>query len=136
MSQLVARHMVARGGGGKIVFICSVHSFIPFAQSVAYNAAKAGLKNMAFTIAGELLKHKINVNLIDPGWIDTPGEVAAFGREAMDSAGPNLPWGRLGKPEDIGKAAAFLASDDADYITGAALLVDGGIWLNEARKGG
>jgi glucose 1-dehydrogenase len=136
MSQLVARHMVARGGGGKIVFIASIHDRVPYAGSVAYNAAKAGLKHMAFTIAAELLPHRINVNVIEPGWIDTPGEAAVFGREALDEAGPRLPWGRLGTPADIGKVAAFLASDDADYVTGAALLVDGGMWLEDARKGG
>lgn len=132
MSQLVARHMVARGGGGKIVFISSCHVKTPYARSVAYNAAKAGLNNMAFTIATELYPHRINVNVIEPGWIDTPGEHESFGSEAIARAGPTLPWGRLGAPEDIGKAAVFLASDDADYITGTALAVDGGIWLRHA----
>jgi glucose 1-dehydrogenase len=132
MSQLVARHMVARGGGGKIVFISSCHVKTPYARSVAYNAAKAGLNNMAFTIATELYRHRINVNVIEPGWIDTPGEHESFGSEAIAKAGPTLPWGRLGTPEDIGKAAVFLASDDADYITGTALAVDGGIWLRTA----
>jgi glucose 1-dehydrogenase len=136
MSQLLARHMVERGGGGAIVFIASIHDRIPYARSVAYNAAKAGLKQMAFTIAAELLQYRIRVNVIEPGWIDTPGEEAAFGRAALDAAGPNLPWGRLGTPADIGKAAAFLASDAADYITGTSLLVDGGLWLDEARRGG
>jgi glucose 1-dehydrogenase len=138
MSQLVARHFVGRGGGGggKIVFIASVHDRIPFAQSVAYNAAKSGLTQMAFTIAAELLAYKINVNVIEPGWIDTPGEHEVFGTATLSEAGPKLPWGRLGRPEDIGKAAAFLASDDADYITGTALLVDGGLMLDLARKGG
>jgi glucose 1-dehydrogenase len=136
MSQLVARHFVGRGGGGKIVFISSVHDRVPYAQSVAYNAAKAGLTQMAFTIAAELLAHKINVNVIEPGWIDTPGEHEVFGTSALSEAGPKLPWGRLGGPEDIGKAAAFLASDDADYITGTALLVDGGLMLELARRGG
>ena len=87
---------------------------------------------MAFTIAAELYRHRINVNVIEPGWIDTPGEHESFGDEAIAKAGPTLPWGRLGMPEDIGKAAAFLASDDADYITGTALAVDGGIWLQAA----
>ncbi len=132
MSQLVARHMVARGGGGKIVFISSVHDRIPYAHSVAYNAAKAGLNHMAFTIAAELCRHRINVNCISPGWIDTPAEHETFGSEAIAKAAPSLPWGRLGTPEDIGKAAAFLASDDADYITGTTLLVDGGFWLRGA----
>jgi glucose 1-dehydrogenase len=132
MAQLAARHMVARGGGGKMIFISSVHVRIPFAQSVAYNAAKAGLNNMAFTIATELYRHRINVNVIEPGWIDTPGEHESFGSEAIAKVGPTLPWGRMGTPEDIGKAAVFLASDDADYITGTALAVDGGIWLRSA----
>jgi glucose 1-dehydrogenase len=132
MAQLVARHMVERGGGGKIVFISSCHVKTPYARSVAYNAAKAGLNNMAFTIAAELYRHRINVNVIEPGWIDTPGEHESFGGEAIAKAGATLPWGRLGTPEDIGKAAVFLASDDADYITGTALAVDGGIWLRSA----
>ncbi len=132
MSQLVARHMVSRGGHGKIVFICSVHSIIPYVQAMAYNAAKAGLKHMAETIAAELLPHRINVNVIDPGWIDTPGEHATFGSEEIAAAAPRLPWGRLGIPADIGKAAAFLCSDDADYITGTSLKVDGGWCLRAA----
>jgi glucose 1-dehydrogenase len=134
MSQLVARHMVECGRGGKIVFISSCHVHIPYARSAPYNAAKAGLNHMALTIAGELYPHRINVNVIEPGWIDTPGEHEAFSEEALARAGKALPWGRLGTPEDIGKAAAFLASDDADYITGATLRVDGGILLQHARE--
>jgi glucose 1-dehydrogenase len=134
MSQLVARHMVKRGGGGKIIFISSCHVHIPYARSVAYNAGKGGLNQMAFTIAAELYPHRINVNVIEPGWIDTPGEHEAFGDDLMAKAGSNLPWGRFGTPEDIGKAAVFLASDDADYITAAALRVDGGILLQHAHE--
>jgi glucose 1-dehydrogenase len=134
MSQLVARHMVNRGGGGKIVFISSCHAHTPYARSVAYNAGKGGLNQMAFTIAAELYRHRINVNVIEPGWIDTPGEHEAFGDQVMANAGSTLPWGRLGTPEDIGKAAVFLASDDADYVTGAALRVDGGVWLQHAHE--
>ncbi len=136
MGQLVARHMVARGGRGKIVFVSSVHARIPFARSVAYNAAKIGLTHMARTIAAELLPHRINVNVIEPGWIDTPGEHATFGSETISQAGPSLPWGRLGLPEDIGRAAAFLCSDDADYITGTELVVDGGLCLRGAGGAG
>jgi glucose 1-dehydrogenase len=134
MAQLAARHMVERGGGGKIIFISSVHARIPYPRSVAYNAAKAGLNHMAFTIAAELCRHRINVNVIEPGWIDTPGEHETFGDEIMAQAGATLPWGRLGTPEDIGKAVAFLASDDADYITGTALLIDGGLWFQTAHE--
>jgi glucose 1-dehydrogenase len=136
MSQLVARHMVSRGGVGKIVFVSSVHAKIPFARSVAYNAAKIGLTHMAKTIAAELLPHRINVNVIEPGWIDTPGEHATFGTDAIAAAAPTLPWGRLGTPEDIGRAAAFLCSADADYITGTELVVDGGLCLRGAGGAG
>ncbi len=132
IGQLVARLMVARGGGGKIIFISSVQSRIPSARSVAYNAGKSGLNQMAFTMAAELATYRINVNVIEPGWIDTPGEHAAFGSETIAVEGPKLPWGRLGTPADIGRAAAFLASDDADYITGTSLLVDGGFALRAA----
>ncbi len=126
MSQLVARHMVERGHGGKIVFISSVHAEMPYRTAVAYNAAKAGLNHMAKTIARELVSHKINVNIIEPGWIDTPGERETFSGDMLEEGISWLPWARLGTPADIGKAVAFLASDDADYITGTILRVDGG----------
>ena len=132
LSQFATRHMVARGGGGKIVFISSIHARIPYIHAVAYNAAKAGLNHMARTMAAELLSHRINVNVIEPGWIDTPGEHAAFGDETIAEAGAMLPWGRLGTADDIGRAAAFLCSDEADYITGTTLLVDGGLALRAA----
>lgn len=132
MSQAVARHMVERGGGGKIVFISSIHAQRPYARSIAYNAAKAGLDHLARTIAVELMRHRINVNVIEPGWIDTPGEHLTFGTAFIEQLGPTLPWGRMGTPADIGRAAAFLASDDAEYITGTTLTVDGGLLLRDA----
>ena len=132
MSQAVAQRMVARGQGGKIVFISSVQSRIPYVRSAAYNAAKSGLNHMAFTAAAELAKHRINVNAIEPGWIDTPGEHETFGDDYIAESAASLPWGRLGTPADIGQAAAFLASPAADYITGTSLLVDGGFWLRGA----
>ncbi len=132
VSQLVARHMIERGGHGKMVFISSVHAEIPYARSAAYNAAKAGLNHMAKTLAAEVVQHRINVNVIEPGWIDTPGEHATFGSAFIAEQGAKLPWGRLGTPDDIGKAAAFLSSDEADYITGTTLVVDGGFLLRAA----
>ena len=125
MGQLVARHMVERGGGGKILFISSVQAEMPLARSAAYGAAKLGLNHMARTMAVELCEHRINVNVIEPGWIDTPGERETFDEEVIRERSGELPWGRLGTPDDIGKAAAFLTSDDADYITGSVLPVDG-----------
>ena len=126
LSQLVARHFVKRGGGGKIVFISSVQAEMPLARSVAYGAAKAGLNHMARTMSVELASHRINVNVIEPGWTDTPGERATFSDEVIGAAGEKLPWGRLATPQDIGRAAVFLASDAADYVTGVVLPVDGG----------
>lgn len=134
MGQLVARHMVERNEGGKLLFISSVHTQMYFSESIAYGAAKAGLNHMARTIATELSQYRINVNVIEPGWIDTPGEHLAFSEGALQKEGEKLPWGRLGTPQDIGRAAAFLASDDADYITGAVLPVDGGFLLKDFRS--
>ncbi len=132
ISQLVARHMAARGQGGKLIYISSVHASIPLPNAVAYNAAKAGLNHMALSIARELISHKINVNVIEPGWIDTPGERESFGAEYMAEQGRTLPWGRLGSPADIGSAVAFLASAEADYITGTIMRVDGGYMHKDA----
>jgi len=131
MSQLVARAMVEAEQGGKIIFISSVHAVRPYAESAAYNAAKAGLNNLAGTAAAELTPYRINVNVIEPGWIDTPGERAMYGDRMVETEGAKLPWGRMGKPQDIGRTAAFLASDDASYITGSVLRVDGGFVLKE-----
>lgn len=136
ISQLVGRHMVERGGGGKIVFISSVHADRPYGRSAAYNASKSGLNHMARTIAAELIRHKINVNTIEPGWIDTPGERGTFGDEMIAREEKKLPWGRIGTPEDIGKAAVFLCSDDADYVTGTVLRVDGGFVLRDSMVEG
>lgn len=133
ISQLFARHRVEEGGGGKIVFISSVQAEMPMALSVAYGAAKAGLNHMMRTIAVELSPHRINVNVIEPGWIDTPGEHVTFSEETIEQEGQRLPWGRLGLPADIGKACAFLCSDDADYITGTVLPVDGGFRYKDCR---
>lgn len=134
MSQLVARHMVERAGGGRIVFISSVHAVMPLAMATAYNAAKAGLNHLMRTVAVELMPHHITVNAIEPGWIDTPGERTAFSEEVIQQAGRDLPWGRLGTPSEIGRAAAFLASDDAEYITGVTLPVDGGFRFKDCRS--
>ena len=129
LSQACARHMVERGEEGSILVISSVHASIPFAGSLAYNTCKAGINHMANTMAEELAPHRIRVNVIEPGWIDTPGEHESFGDQALEEAGSKLPWGRLGTIDEIGRAAAFLCSNDASYITGATLRVDGGFWL-------
>jgi len=125
LSQLVARHMVERGGGGKMLFISSVLGEMPIGSCMPYATAKAGLNHMTRTIAVEMSPHRINVNAIEPGWIDTPGERETFGDDTIAAEAAKLPWGRMGRPEEIAKAAAFLVSPDADYITGVVLPVDG-----------
>ena len=127
--QAAARQMVAQGGGGKIIIIGSVLAEMPMPHSAPYNMAKAAINHLARTLAIELAEHRINVNVINPGFIDTPGERAFASEAQIAELGASLPWGRAGTPHDIGRAAAFLASDDADYITGSALVVDGGFRL-------
>lgn len=134
ISQAMARHRVEVGGGGKIVFISSVVGEMPFEGSTPYSAAKAALNQLTQCIAVELFTHRINVNAIEPGWIDTPSERASFSDQVIDSSGASLPWGRLGTPADIARAAAFLASDAADYITGVVLPVDGGFRFKDMRS--
>jgi glucose 1-dehydrogenase len=124
--QLAAQRMLAQGGGGKIVVISSIHAELPVARSAAYNMAKAAINHLVATMANELAGAHINVNVINPGWIDTPGERAFASEEEIQQGGRHIPWGRLGIPRDIGRSVVFLASDDADYITGATLRVDGG----------
>lgn len=125
MSQLVARHMVELTTAGKILFISSVQAELPMAGNIAYGPAKAALNHLARSVAVELASYRINVNAIEPGWIDTPGERESFSAEVIEDEAKKLPLGRLGEPEEIGKAAAFLCSPDADYITGSILVVDG-----------
>jgi glucose 1-dehydrogenase len=126
--QAAARLMVGQGGG-KIVIVGSVLAEIPFATSAAYNMAKAAVVHLGRTLAGELAQHRINVNIVNPGYIDTPGERKFATEEQIERAARNIPWGRLGAPRDIARAVAFLASEDADYITGSVLVVDGGYRL-------
>jgi glucose 1-dehydrogenase len=127
-SQLAARQMVKQRGGS-IVVISSVHAERAFPNSTAYNGAKAAVNNMARTWAAELAKDNIRVNVIEPGWIDTPGERSYFTDEQIREEGRKLPLGRLGKPEEIATAVRYLVSDEAAYITGSCMRVDGGILL-------
>ena len=122
--QLAARAMVAQGRG-HIIVIGSVHAEHPFGGATAYNMAKWALDGMALTAAAELAPQHIHVNVIHPGWIDTPGERRYYSEEQLIEEGERIPWGRLGTPREIGRVAAFLASDDAEYMTGAIVRVDG-----------
>ena len=116
--------MVQQGHGGKIIVVSSVLAERPYSTSAAYNAAKAGINQMARTMANELARYHINVNVIEPGWIDTPGERLYATEEEMVSGGQKLPWGRLGTIEEMGAVAAFLASDAASYVSGSIVRAD------------
>ena len=91
--------------------------------------AKAAIDHMARTAAIEMAEHRVRVNVVHPGWIDTPGERKFFTEEQIEVGGKKLPWGRLGTPEEIAKAIIYTLSDDADYMTGSTLLIDGGVSL-------
>jgi glucose 1-dehydrogenase len=127
--QAAAQHMVQRGQGGKIVIIGSILADIPMPTSAPYNMAKAAVNHLGRTLAAELVAHRINVNVVNPGYIDTPGERSFASDEQIRRVAQQLPWGRIGTPHDIGKAVVYLASDDADYVTGTILQVDGGYKL-------
>ena len=116
------------GCGGSIVVITSVHAESAYPGSSVYNFTKAGLNQFAATLGLELAPHKIRVNALEPGWMQTPGSTGGMTPEDIANAEKNtIPWGRMGTAEDIGKAVAFLASDDADYMTASMMRVDGGM---------
>jgi glucose 1-dehydrogenase len=128
-SQLAARMMIAGNTPGSIVTISSVLAHIPYVNSSPYNGAKAAVNQMAKTWALELAPHGIRVNVIEPGWTDTPGERNFATEDQLRDEGAKLPLGRLGRSSEIAQAVAFLVSEDASYVTGSILRVDGGISL-------
>ena len=95
---------------------------------------KTGLNRLVKTIAVELSQSQINVNAIQPGWIDTPGEHESFSKESIKRESVKLPWGRLGRAEEIAKAVCFLVSDHADYMTGSIISIDGGFRYKDCRN--
>lgn len=119
-------HLAAAGGRGAVVGIGSVNGEQDFGNH-AYSAAKAGLASLTRTLAGQCAARGVRVNLVAPGTVDTPNWA---GREAaLERAAALYPLGRVGRPEDIAAAVAFLASQDAAWITGVTLPVDGGILI-------
>ena len=132
-----AREMVRRGvradvsrAAGKIVCISSVHEVIPWAGHVNYAASKGGVRALMQSLAQELAPHRIRVNSVAPGAIQTSINRAAWETpEALASLLRLIPYGRIGQPDDIGRVVAWLVSDDADYIHGQTIFVDGGMTL-------
>jgi len=131
--QAGARQMVKQSQNGRpganIVIISSVHARVALPNNAAYAMTKSASNQFCLVLANELCAHRIRVNAINPGWTDTPGERKYFTDEQIEEGGKKLPWGRLGRPEEIANAAVFLGGEAASYITGAVLDVDGGFSL-------
>lgn len=127
-SRAFARGLVAAGSPGVIVNVSSVHEEIPWPGFSHYCASKGGLKLFTGTIARELAPHRIRVASVAPGAIRTP-----INQELIDDphkraeVEQQIPWGRMGEPEEIAAAVAWLGSDEASYVTGPTLFVDGGM---------
>jgi glucose 1-dehydrogenase len=132
-----AREFLKRGvvpersvAAGKIICMSSVHEVIPWSGHVNYATSKGGVMLLMKSMAQELAPKKIRVNSIAPGAIQTPINKDAWETsEALDKLLTLIPYKRIGQPEDIGKVAVWLASDESDYITGATIFVDGGMTL-------
>ena len=115
---------------GKIICMSSVHQVIPWAGHVNYAASKGGIDLLMKSIAQELAPQKIRINSIGPGAIQTPINKEVWNDEkAREDLMTLIPYGRIGLPEDIGKVAVWLASDESDYITGTTIFADGGMLL-------
>ncbi len=115
---------------GKIICMSSVHQEIPWAGHANYAASKGGIKMLMESLAQEVAPHRIRVNAIAPGAIRTPINTSAWEtQDAYDRLMKLVPYGRIGEPEDIARAAVWLASDHSDYVVGTTLFVDGGMTL-------
>ncbi len=130
-SRAVGRHMIGRGGGGSIVSILANYVWTGSAGTIHSAAAKAGVMSMTQTLAVEWAKHRIRVNAIAPGPVESPGAAKQLwdSPEAIQRITDMVPLQRWGKPEEIADSVAFLVSPAAGFITGEILTIDGGAWL-------
>ncbi|HEX6132433.1 MAG TPA: SDR family oxidoreductase [Longimicrobiales bacterium] len=123
-----SRERRAHGGGGRILNVTSVHEEIPMKGAGAYDATKGGLRLLTRTLALELAHDRITVNNIAPGMILTPmNQEALEDPQEREKQTRHIPWQRAGRPEEVAKLALYLASVEADYITGASFFIDGGL---------
>ncbi|MBV8550835.1 MAG: glucose 1-dehydrogenase [Acidobacteriaceae bacterium] len=135
LTQEFARHRREEKRPGRVINISSVHEELPFPHFTAYVMSKAGMKLMMRNLAIELAPLGITVNNIAPGAIETPINRKLFeNKELLDALMENIPLKRIGKPEDVAGIAVFLASSDADYVTGASIFVDGGLLWNYSEQ--
>ena len=123
--RVAANQMIRQSSGGALLAVGSPHAFIPAPGAMAYNMAKAAVDQLARTAAVELADHRIRVNILYPGWTDTPGERRFNNEEQIAASSQHLLWKRLARPEEIARAAVFLCDPANDYISGSSLIVDG-----------
>ncbi|WP_375456718.1 SDR family NAD(P)-dependent oxidoreductase [uncultured Methylobacterium sp.] len=120
----------AQGGRGKIVMVSSVAQHLPTPESAPYGMSKAGLGSLCRSLSRELAGDRINVNNVAPGLIETPMTAGRFeDPKKLEQSLEHIPWHRAGQPGDIAQAILYLSSDDADYVTGHTLVVDGGLTM-------
>ncbi|MBI4531130.1 MAG: SDR family oxidoreductase [Candidatus Latescibacteria bacterium] len=134
-TRAVLRHMIPRRAGGKIINISSLLSLVAHFETSSYHVSKAGVNMLTRCLAVELAPHKINVNAIGPGAIATEGLGATLSPEIIQAYRNRIPWGARGRPKDIGNVVAFLSSDEARYITGQVIYVDGGYLVDSTPEG-
>lgn len=131
-SRAVGRHLIERGTGGAIISVLANYAWTGSAGTIHSASAKAGVMAMTQTLAVEWGRHKIRVNAIAPGPIESAGAAKQLWSSdaAVDAITDNVPLGRWGRAEEVADAVSFLVSPHAAYITGEVLTVDGGQWLN------
>jgi NAD(P)-dependent dehydrogenase (short-subunit alcohol dehydrogenase family) len=131
MCQQLARHLTGARRPGCIVSIASTHGKLPYPQRSAYGISKAGVIHMTRMLACEWAEHGIRVNAVAPGTVETPSRVAFFAADpnARTAMLERIPLRRFGEPEEVAAVVCYLASPQAEYVTGQTLLVDGGLTM-------
>ena len=133
-SQLAAREMVKQGGG-KIINISSIHEFLARRNIAHYAASKGGIAMLTKVMALELARYKVNVTAIAPGTVATHMNADILSSpQKIAEMSSKIPWGRIATPEEVAKVALYLASQDAEYITGSTIYTDGGLSLTGQDK--